>query len=141
MVAVIMFNLEKMSIMKKYILSLVLTVVIAGSSLFAQTDQFPDYSTQNYGVSLNLNRDSINFFADDPQHRICDSVLYYSVTGMAPTAGNHWITTTGGTQTASTVNTPTALLCRMLHAYASGSTSSVSALYRSQDIQSINSIL
>ena len=126
--------------MKKYSFALVLFVLLTCGKLIAQTDQYPEYSTQPYGITLNLKLDSITMFVDDAQHRVCDSMMYYSVVGMPPTTGHQWITTTGGSQTATNDNSPTAMLCRMLHAYTSGSTANVSALYRTQDIQSINAI-
>lgn len=111
------------------------------NSAFAQTDQFPDYSEQTYNLTLNLHMDSIFMFADDPTHQLCDSMLFYRITGMAPTSSHRWITTTGGSINATTVQTPPAMLCRMLHAYSTGNVSNVTALFRPEDIQNINTLL
>ena len=127
--------------MKKIIFIFICATALLTLKTHAQNDIFPDYSSQPYSIAINLNLDSIRAYVDDPLHRFCDSIMYYTVTGMPPTTTNHWIAITGGTLDAASTNSPTALLCRMLHAYASGSTSNISALYRSQDIQLINSIL
>ena len=127
--------------MKKIGFIIVLFLVSFLPRLGAQNDVFPTYYTENYAVSLNLALDSIASYTDDFPHRICDSIMYYEVVGMPPSSQNQWINTVGGNQYADSVESPTSLLCRMLHAYKSGSLNNVLSLYRSQDIPFINSMM
>lgn len=108
---------------------------------YAQTDTFPDYYRQQYDIVLNLGGDSILMYVDDAGHRYCDSILHYQVYGMTPVNEHRWIRTTDGTQNAQIVNSPTALLCRMLSAYNSGMVSSVTSLYATRYLPSVNELL
>lgn len=114
--------------MKKIFLSLM--IVSTCLMTMAQDDIFPEYVTEEYNIELKA-VDTLGYSYDG--HLMCDSVLYYEFHGMKPAAGYHWIAPTGGTQDASAVNTPPALLCRLLNAYASGNVNDMKALYRPQD--------
>lgn len=128
--------------MKKKISSILFALLLAmGFASQAQSDLFPQVSEQRYNILMNLQRDSMDVFVDDAQHFFCDSILYYSVSGVAPVSGSRFIATTGGTLTAENHNTIPAMLCRLLKAYASGNVNNVMALYRPSDANAITTMM
>ena len=114
-----MINLivEIICIMKNSIL-LGLFLVLAPFA-WAQTDMFPEYSTDVFSVAFNILQLDIHVH-DTPEHHMCDSLAYYELHGMAPVVGHRWIQTSGGSQNASETNTPPALMCRFLKVFTSG---------------------
>ena len=124
----------------KRILFLV-TFAIFGSCAFAQTDMFPEYTTEDYNILIDLRSRGYQYFSKDDLHNICDSLFYYQLHGMAPTQSRRWISAVGGTQNATTVNEPPALLCELLKVYNGGNREQLLNLYRPQDAVNINSIL
>lgn len=119
------------------IVSFMLTILFVD----AQNNSFPYYSKEYYDIILNINGDSIYMFVDDAGHRYCDSIMHYHVYGMPPVEGHRWIQTTGGSQNALAENSPSALLCRMLVAYSSGMVSSVTSLYATRYMSTVNELL
>lgn len=99
---------------------LLLLLVAVSLGLKAQTDMFPDYSPESYDIALDYKAGEIKMFNVHAPNNICNSYMYYNVYGLKPTVGNRWIKTSGGDQNAGDTNTPPALLCRTLKAYASG---------------------
>jgi hypothetical protein len=106
----------------------------------AQTNRFPQYSEQSQAVTLNLADDTTLILVNDGEHTLCGNVVFYTFTGTLGGA-DRMIALSGGSQNASTTNTPPALLCRLLQAYQSASVSNIVALYRPQDAASINQTL
>lgn len=104
----------------------------------AQTALFPLYSPENYYLAFNLRADSIWAFSDDSTRRICDSIIFYNLNGLPPQNDHRWISPNGGTQNATTQNSPTALLCCLLSAYTSNNPATVKALYRTKDATRLN---
>lgn len=121
--------------MKKIFLSLLFVnfCLVAMS----QDDVFPEYSTEEYNIEIKIT-EGLGRSLDS--HLLCDSILYYEFHGMKPSAGNRWILTSGGSQDASTTNTPPALMCRLLNVYATGDVDGMKALYRPQDAAFLNKI-
>lgn len=117
--------------MKKY-LTILMTLFVA--TVYGQTDRFPVFATTSYNIAIDYSMEQMTMHMDDPEHKICKTLLYYEVQGMAPVAEDQWITTTGGSQNASATNTPPALLCRMLKAIENRSFTQFVNLYRPEDV-------
>lgn len=126
--------------MKKTIFSIILIALLSFASS-AQTDLFPQVSEQQYHIAMNIHRDSMKMYVNDAAHRICDSILYYTLTGTAPESGHRYISAHNGTLTAEQHNTVPAMLCRMLKAYESGNINNVVALYRPVDANAITTMM
>ena len=124
--------------MKKY-LSIIICMVAGFATTMGQTNRFPLYDVQPQSVTLNLADDSLVVLVDDESHTICGNVVFYSFTGDIPT-GDRMVALTGGSQNASTTNTPPALLCRLLQAYQNGAMADIQALYRTQDASTFTSL-
>ena len=120
---------------------LLLLLVAVSLGLKAQTDMFPDYSPESYDIALDYKAGEIKMFNVHAPNNICNSYMYYNVYGLKPTVGNRWIKTSGGDQNADETNTPPALLCRTLKAYASRDISQIKQLYRDSDAAAINQLL
>ena len=105
----------------------------------AQTNRFPQYSEQPQAVTLNLADDTTIILVDDAAHTLCGNVVFYTFTGTLGGA-DRMIALTGGTQNASTTNTPPAMFCQLLQAYQSNNLSNIRALYRSQDVTTLNQL-
>lgn len=120
---------------------LLLLLVAVSLGLKAQTDMFPDYTPESYDIALDYKAGEIKMFNVHAPNNICNSYMYYNVYGLKPTVGNRWIKTSGGDQNADDTNTPPALLCRTLKAYASGEISQIKQLYRDSDAAAINRLL
>lgn len=114
--------------MKKIFLLMAITVLTFAAK--AQNDVFPEYNTEDYIIDIPLS-DSVG--ASNDVKVLCGSRIYFEVNGMKPTAGEKWISATAGTQDASTVNTPPAVLCRLLKAYQTGDVNVLKSVYRPQD--------
>lgn len=125
--------------MKKFVFLLIWMQLAA--VVYSQTDVFPDYTLEDYGLLLNLQSYGYKYYADDSAYRICDSMFYYSIHGVKPIQGYRWISPTGGSQNAADANTPPALLCELLKVYNGGSNQQLLSLYRPEDEDDINSIL
>lgn len=121
--------------------NLLLTICMVALSLAttAQVNRFPQYNAQALDVTLNLAGDTNVLLVDDVQNTLCGDVVFYTFNGAIPT-GDRMIALTGGSQNASTTNTPPAMLCRLLQAYQDSSVASVQALYRTQDAPVINQL-
>lgn len=109
------------------------------NSTHAQTHRFPLYSEQSHAVVLDLAGDTNTILLHDGTHTLCNNVVTYSFEGCIPTS--YTIALTGGSQNASTTNTPPALLCRMMQAYQNASITEITSLYRPQDATRINQLL
>lgn len=109
------------------------------NSLRAQTQRFPQYSEQSHSVVLDLAGDTNTILLKDGSHTLCNNVTTYTFNGCIPTS--YTVALTGGSQNASTTNTPPALLCRMLQAYHDSNLTDIVALYRPQDMTAINQFL
>lgn len=120
---------------------LLLLLVTVSLGLKAQTDMFPDYTPESYDIALNYKAEEIKMFNIHAPNNICNSYMYYNVYGLKPSVGKKWITTSGGDQNADVTNTPPALLCKTLKAYASGNVSQIKQLYRTSDAAVIDRIL
>jgi hypothetical protein len=125
--------------MRNRILLLLLLVMSLG--LKAQTDIFPDYVPESYDITINYKAENMEAYNNHAPNDICNSYMYYNVYGMKPTAEYRWIMTNGGSLNADETNTPPALLCRTLKAYASGSLDQVKQLYRDSDAEVIDLIM
>lgn len=123
--------------MKKTFFFILLIVSLQVS--IAQNNQFPDYTSETFSIAMNI--DSMQTYVKDPNNTICGNMMTYQVIGVPPSQQHRWISITGGTQSASTSNLPTAALCRLLQAYSTGSLSSIISHYRTQDFSVINSIM
>ena len=119
---------------------LLIGLLVVGMDAKSQTDLFPEVTTQGYSISMNIN-DGMQVFVDDAAHRLCDSLLFYSVNGTQPSAEHRYIATTGGSRTAETTSGIPALLCRLPKAYATGNVSNIAALYRPEDANNINTMM
>ncbi|MBO6023702.1 MAG: thrombospondin type 3 repeat-containing protein [Bacteroidales bacterium] len=125
--------------MKKIFLFFVLAFLV--QMLPAQTDMLPNFVCNDYSIAIDYSLDSMKMMhMEDPQHHICKTLLYYELNGMVPTEEHRWICTTGGSQNAGAVNTPPALLCRMLKAYEHHSLDEFKALYRPEDAAFLDSL-
>lgn len=120
--------------MKKIHFTIILLSIALGS--FAQTDLFPAFTNVRYNVSLPSKE--MKMYMDEPGHRMCDSLMYYELNGMPPADDHRWIMTTGGTVSAETANSPTALMCRMLKAIEAKDVSMLPPLYKSSEASQIN---
>ncbi len=118
--------------MKKILFLLSLMFAVAHAK--AQTDVFPDYSVMDYSIAVDFSGDSVAFYVDDTDSKLCRGVFFYDVTGMPPVQSNRWISTSGGSQNANTTNSPTAVLCRLLKAYQSANLSEAAVLYLPQEM-------
>lgn len=101
--------------MKKFFLFLLAFFEVVAS--FGQNDLFPEYTTSDYGVLFNA-RQIMTHINSSSDHLMCDSLYYFQLHGMAPVSEHRWIQTTGGSQDAYEVNTPPALMCRLMQLYA-----------------------
>lgn len=119
---------------------LLIMMLATALSCFAQTNRFPQYNVQPQAVTLNLADDSTLLLVNDMGHTLCNNVVFYTFNGTIGST-DRMISLTGGSQNASTTNTPPAMLCRLLQAYQTANTSSIMALYRPQDATAINSAL
>ena len=124
--------------MKKYLFILICMVAAASVSM-AQVNRFPQYNEQPQAVTLNLSDDTNVLLVEDGEHTMCGNVVFYTFDGTIAGADN-MIALTGGSQNASTTNTPPAMLCRLLQAYQSGTLANIQALYRTQDAATFTSI-
>ena len=124
--------------MKKYLFILICTVATAAATM-GQTNRFPQYNEQLQDVTINLANDTNMLLVEDGENTICGNVVFYSFTGDIPT-GDRMVALTGGSQNASTTNTPPAMLCRLLQAYQNGALSGIQALYRTQDASTFTSL-
>ena len=122
-------------------LSLLIFLVSLSIILKSQNDMFPDYNPETYDIAIDYKADSIVMISYEDNRSICQRYMYYNVYGVKPTNEDRWIKTTNGTQNSTDVNTPPALLCRLLKAYASSNLDEVKSLYRDSDIATIDEIL
>lgn len=127
-------------VMKKNILLLIVAMACM-TGVFAQNDQFPNYSVADYNIAIDLDVDSMTVYMPDPDHYLCGHIMYYELNGMAPTTQSRWINSVGGSQNASTANTPPALLCKLLKNYENLDLESLLALYRPEDRARIQTML
>lgn len=126
--------------MKK--ITLIFIAFISTGFIFAQNDKFPVINTSPLYIAINFNSDSLGVFANDPTNHYCDSMMIYEINGMLNTQHADWvISTEGGTQNAATTNSPTAVLCRLLDAYHTGSLSNIINCYQPSDAADINTLL
>ena len=123
----------------KYRLLFLIMVALSVAG-WAQTNRFPQYDEQPQAVTLNLADDTTLLLVGDVGHTLCEGVVFYTFTGTLGGA-NRMIALTGGSQNASTTNTPPALLCRLLQAYQSANLANIRALYRPQDATTLNQML
>lgn len=121
--------------------SLLLLLLVISLEFKAQTDMFPDYVAEVYDIAINYKSEYMKMYNNHEPNDICDTYMYYNVYGLKPAVGNRWIMAEGGTQNADDVNTPPALLCRILKAYASGDLNHVKQLYRESDTAVISQIM
>lgn len=128
-----------MNAMKKYVVLIIMAVAALGA--FAQNQTFPDYNVEQYGLLIDLRSMGYKYYVDDSTHCICDSLFYYKIDGVKPTNASRWISPFGGHQNASAVNTPPAVLCRLLQVYQGGTRDELLSLYRNQDAVEINELL
>ena len=126
--------------MKKIIF--IISILLTAYSLNAQTDRFPEYNVADYNIAVNLNSDSVIGFSADPANFLCDSIYYYSLSGMMPkNSEDRIVASSGGTQNADNSNTPPAVLCRLLKCYHNFNLSTLLSLYRPEDANNLNNIL
>lgn len=122
-------------------LLILLLLVMFSVDLTAQTNQFPDYQTTNYNIAIDLMADSMSMYVEDDDHFMCGHLMYYELSGMEPAANPRWISPIGGSQNASSANTPPALLCEMLEQYSSFDEEGFLALYRPQDRNRVQNVM
>ncbi|MBR3413118.1 MAG: thrombospondin type 3 repeat-containing protein [Bacteroidales bacterium] len=123
----------------KKIVSIVICMVALCAASVAQVNRFPQYNEQPQAVTLNLADDTTVLLVNDANHTLCGNVVFYTFNGTIAT-GDRTIALTGGSQNASTINTPPAMLCRLLQAYQNGTLSGIQSLYRTQDASTFTSI-
>lgn len=121
----------------KYRFSLILMILLGGK-IYAQTAMIPSYELSDYDIAMDMMSESLGLYAQDEGHLLCNSVMYYELHGMAPSTEHRWVSLTGGTQDASSVNTPPAVLCRLLSVYANPDADQLKALYRPEDASFID---
>ena len=109
------------------------------NSVLAQTQRFPQYSEESHAVVLDLRGDTNILLLEDGMHTLCNNVVAYTFNGCIP--ATYRVALTGGSQNASTTNTPPALLCRLLDVYQDSNLTGIMALYRPQDAPAINLML
>lgn len=114
--------------------TLVIIMMVLVARVYGQNDSFPVFATANYNIAIDFSLDSMTLHMDDPEHLICKSLFYYELEGMKPVAGDQWITTTGGSQNATSTNTPPAVVCRLLKAFQNRSFGQFKVLYRPDDV-------
>lgn len=113
---------------------IVLLVCMISYNANAQTDVFPMYEKTHFNLALDMKQDSIKAMFTDPDHFMCNRIMYYEVDGLVPLqSGHRWIDTEGGDQDANNTNSPTAVLCRLLKSYKNHDISQMTSLYRTQD--------
>lgn len=113
--------------MKRFLLYFSLLISVCAK---AQTDVFPEFVSSAYSVAIDYGADSVLLFVEDSVHQMCNRVLFYDAIGMPPVETHRWISTVSGNQNAELSNTPTAVLCRLLHAYQNQSVTETAQLYR-----------
>ena len=124
-----------------------LMICLAAMRLMAQTDVFPDYVSEDYNLLIDYEAMpcysgvQFGYRAKDDAHRICNSLYYYKLHGMVPSQSHRWIKYEGGSQNATGVNSPSAILCELLKVYNGGTRDQLLSLYRPQDAATINEIL
>ena len=129
--------------MKKTLFILIVVLIsITLSDLHAQNDKFPSYTETYYTISLDMHDDSMSVCVFDTNYQICDYVFLYSVIGMEPSDDDdRIISLTGGSQDATQINTPPALLCRLLQAYVQHNLNIIKQVCRPEDTSIIDTIL
>lgn len=120
--------------MKKIVL--LISMLSVGLLSVAQTDMFPEYASEGFNVSFPTKQ--MTLYSHDDTHLVCDSMLYYELNGMPPTDEHRWIQTSGGNANAADVNSPTALMCRMLRVFQNGDVSQIAPLYKTNEADQIN---
>lgn len=93
-------------------------LAIPGNRMYQPNrDTFPEYMISEHHLIL----EPEFMIAKEEGFLMCDSLVYYIVEAMIPAQGTHWlIYDSSGSQTAETVNSPIARLCRLLKAYKAG---------------------
>jgi hypothetical protein len=92
----------------------------AGNSLGLRCDTFPDFQPESRHLAIPYSRFVVSTF--DADHFFCDSAYHYDVECAMPAQGEHWlIHDVLGNQNSANVNTPFAVMCRLLSAYKSQS--------------------
>lgn len=129
--------------MKKLYIILGLTVTVLFSlHTQAQTCRFPSYVTSDYTLTMDMAIDSVSLYMPDNNHRLCDLVFSYDLTGLVPADDDsRTIALTGGSQNPSQSTSLPAALCRLLQAYSQQSVEGISQQYRPEDAASINALL
>jgi hypothetical protein len=116
------------------------TVASGNKGMIALLDTFPDYQPGNVHLAIPFSQMIVSTF--DEEHFFCDSAHHYDVTATFPPLGENWlISDLIGNQNADNVNTPFAVLCRLLSAYKSGSNSAVISLYHPTVQPSLSQVL
>lgn len=119
---------------KSYITFGLITILLCALYGRAQNCRFPAYTTDNYTMVIDMNMDTVDYYVPDSLHQLCEKVFSYSAVGMVPSDDeSRIIALTGGTENPSSVNTPPAVLCRLLQAYGQHNILAVKQLYRPSD--------
>ena len=125
--------------MKRITLLLILLQLVFVAK--AQTDVFPEYDVDDYGLLINLRSMGYQYYVNDSTHSVCDSMFYYNIHGVKPIQGSRWISPNGGSNNSAGVNTPPAILCELLKVYNGGTSEQLLNLYRPQDAEAINAVI
>ncbi|MHC1706311.1 MAG: thrombospondin type 3 repeat-containing protein [Bacteroidales bacterium] len=111
---------------------------LSNSSLL--TDTFPDFNPVFQHLVIPMNQ--MSAYSYDEAHLYCDSAFHYSLNVSLPLPGESWpIQDTIGNQNCLAVNTPYALLCRLLSAYKSDSLAAITGLYHPASQDEVSEIL
>ncbi len=103
------------------------------------SDTIPSFAITTYHIAV-PKIDTLGY-SIDPRHLLCDSVFYYSIEGMIPSSSDNWaIKDQRGNQNADVINTPPAVMCRLLKAYKQQNMNKITQLYRPEDAFEIGQV-
>lgn len=125
---------------KLYIVFILVCCTFVGIRVQAQNCRFPAYTSANYSLGMNMKMEGMSsLFVPDSNHCICGLIFSYDLVGMAPSDdSDRVISLSGGSQNPADVNTPPAVLCRLLQAYQTHSVTYLKQQYRPEDTAMLN---
>jgi len=103
-------------------------------------DTFPNFLVNPMHIAVPIQ--NLQFYSPDDAKLLCDSAFHYDITGNLPASGEHWfVDIASGNQDCQTVNTPYAVLCKLLEAYQSNNIQSIISLYHPASQADVSDIL
>lgn len=133
-------HIEKM---KKIQITIILVSIFV-SALYsqAQTCRFPAYQPTQYRLMFDMALDSLYAYTPDSTHRLCGDVIRYNIYGLQPSdSDSRTISLSGGSANPAQVNTPPAVLCRLLQGYGQANLNSIKQQYRPDDASAFDQLM